>query len=497
MPTAANQSGSTPDPVSGRLPSAWPRWTGRSLFWKIYAWFLLAVLVLAGVTAVTVYFTDPDLLFAKRRYIPIELRDKQATRSAEIFEREGTGALRRYLDDLPRTLRANRQYADARPLEYAYLVNREGQEVSGATLPDNSDTLISRAWENGDEHIEMRFNRALVAHATAGPSGAPYVFLSTITHKSLFVPVDFLGWVRLGVLLAAAAGVCYWLACSVANPVRLLRSATRRLTAGDLGARADPILARRQDEFSELARDFDDMASRMEELVTAQRRLIADVSHELGSPLTRVNVALGLAFRKAAPESRPALERIERETQRLSGLIHQLLLLSELESRATMEPPEVIDLREVIDEVASDATFEAENAGRGVRVVAPSDGRATVRGRRRLVSSAVENVVRNALRYTARGTEVRIELLGGTNGTATVRIQDRGPGVPEDALEHLFEPFFRVSEARDRQSGGAGLGLAIADRAVQAHGGSMRATNAAEGGLCVEIDLPKAQSVVS
>lgn len=478
--------------INAPPPAPLPRTPGRSLFWRIYAWFLLAVLVLAGVAAVAVYFTDPDLLYARRRYIPIQLRDKQATRSAEIFEREGRTALRRYLDDLPRTVRANRQYANARPLEYAYLVARSGREISGAELPDNASSLIARAWDNGDEHIEMRLNRALVAHATIGPSGAPYVFLSTITHKSLFVPADLLGWLRLGVLLAAAAGVCYWLAWSVANPVRLLRSATRRLTAGDLGARVDPMLARRRDEFSDLARDFDAMAARMEDLVTAQRRLIADVSHELGSPLTRVNVALGLAFRKAAPESRPALERIERETQRLSGLIHQLLLLSELESRAALEPQETIDLREVIDEVASDATFEAENAGRGVRVVAPSAGRATVRGRRRLVSSAVENVVRNALRYTARDTEVRIELIGGANGTATVRVRDHGPGVPEEALEHLFEPFYRVSEARDRQSGGAGLGLAIADRAVQTHGGAMRATNLPEGGLCVELDLPTA-----
>lgn len=480
-------------PAPAAVRSRWM--TGRSLFWRIYAWFLLAVLVLAGVVAIAVYFTDPDLLFARRRYIPIQLRDQQATRSAELYEREGPGALRRYLNELPTSLRANREYADARPLEHAYLVDRTGREVSGDELPDHAGPLIARAWGNGDEHIEMRINRALVAHATFGPGGAPYVFLSTITRKSLFIPADLLGWARIAVLLAAAAGVCYWLARYVANPVRLLRAATRRLTAGDLAARTDPALARRGDEFSELAHDFDDMAARIEELVTAQRRLIADVSHELGSPLTRVNVALGLAFRKAGPETRPALERIGRETERLSGLIHQLLLLSELESRSAAEPPEFIDLREIIDEVASDATFEAENAGRGVRVVAPSDGRATARGIRRLVASAVENVVRNALRYTARDTEVRIELLGGANGTATVRVRDHGPGVPEEALPRLFEPFYRVSEARDRQSGGIGLGLAIADRALRAHGGSMRAANIPGGGLCVEMDLPKTKDL--
>ena len=339
----------------------------------------------------------------------------------------------------------------------------------------------------------MRLNRALVARSTVGPSGAPYVFLSTITRKSLLVPVDFLGWLRVGALLAAAAGVCYWLACYVANPVRLLRAATRRLTAGDLGARVDPALARRRDEFSELARDFDDMAARIEELVTAQRRLIADVSHELGSPLTRVNVALGLAYRKASEASRPELDRIGHETERLSGLIHQLLLLSQLESRAGLEPAEPINLRQLIDEVAGDAAFEAENAGRGVRVDAPSDGAANVCGIRRLLASAVENVVRNAIRYTAPGTAVRIELLGGTNGSATVQVRDHGPGVPEEALEHLFEPFYRVSPSRDRQTGGAGLGLAIAERAVRASGGSMQAANAPEGGLCVEMELPTAR----
>ena len=156
--------------------------------------------------------------------------------------------------------------------------------------------------------------------------------------------------------------VCYWLARYVVGPVRRLQAAARRLAGGDLGARvgsSSPSLLHRHDEFSELAVDFDDMAARIQSLLAAQRRLIADISHELGSPLTRVNVALGLAFRKVGAECHPELERIKLEAQRLNELIRQLLLLSELENQPPAEPMETINLPEMVSEIAADAEFEA------------------------------------------------------------------------------------------------------------------------------------------
>ena len=232
---------------------------------------------------------------------------------------------------------------------------------------------------------------------------------------------------------------------------------------------------------------------RIDDLLTAQRRLIADISHELGSPLTRVNVALGLAFRKAGVEVRPELERIQHEAQRVNELIRQLLLLSELENRAPADPPEVVDLTALAREVAADAEFEA--GSRRCRVTVGAVGTFFVRGVPHLLRSAVENIVRNAVRYTAENSEVAIELDRVPPGNPApgnrvlVRVRDQGPGVPPAALTQLFRPFYRVSEARDRQSGGTGLGLAITRQAVEAHGGSVRAANQPGGGLIVELEL--------
>jgi two-component system sensor histidine kinase CpxA len=299
-----------------------------------------------------------------------------------------------------------------------------------------------------------------------------------------------LGWLRFGTALVAAAALCYWLSRYVLAPVQQLRNAARLLAGGDLSVRVStPALAARRDEFSELARDFDDMASRIESLLAAQRRLIADVSHELGSPLTRVNVALGIARRKSGTEIQPELQRIEQETKKLNELIHQVLLLSRLESHAGMEAAEDIDLRALVEEVAADAAFEAAGNERRVRVLA--SGTCAVSGSRHVLRSAVDNVIRNAVHHTAPHTEVLVELQShSARHEAVIHVRDHGPGVPIAALGKLFEPFYRVSEARDRQSGGTGLGLAITEHAVKSLGGSVRARNVEGGGLAVEIRLP-------
>ena len=212
-----------------------------------------------------------------------------------------------------------------------------------------------------------------------------------------------------------------------------------------------------------MARDFDEMAARIEDLLTAQRRLIADISHELGSPLTRLNVALGLAFRKSGRDANPELERIDREARRLNELIRQLLLLSELETGRPEVRRNGSICRCSLGEVAADAEFEAGSRRCRVRVAITSgqpDGKGLIHGVRQLLHSAVENVVRNAVRYTAEDSEVIIQLgcvkrskPGGDDGYRTIiSVRDHGPGVPPDELAHLFRPFYRVSEARDRQS---------------------------------------------
>jgi two-component system sensor histidine kinase CpxA len=275
------------------------------------------------------------------------------------------------------------------------------------------------------------------------------------------------------------------------SPLARLRKAAQSLAAGDLTARTGAPLRGRSDELAELMRDFDRMAERIEGLVESQSRLLKDVSHELRSPLARLNVALGLARQKASPEVDGSLNRIETEADRLNQLIQRLLTISRLESGTDGVHKTKLSLRELVEHVARDAEYETP--GRGCEVSADPTDEFLVEGDPELLRSAIENVVRNATRYTAEGTVVEIRLERQTNESgveAVVRVLDSGPGVPNEALEKIFQPFYRLDDARNRQTGGAGLGLSIADRAVRLHGGQLRASNRPEGGLEVEIRIP-------
>ena len=297
-----------------------------------------------------------------------------------------------------------------------------------------------------------------------------------------------------GLIIAVISSglVCYFLAAYMTKPVARLRAATQRLAAGDLTARAGYPNSKGGDEIAGLMRDFDTMAARLETLVKAQSRLLNDISHELRSPLARLNVALGLARQRSGPESATMLERIELEAARLNELIGRLLTLARLEDGEQHAPTTPVLLDEVVLNVAEDAEFEAQARHCHVHSEIPA-GNWGVRGDASLLHSAIENVVRNAIRYTREGTTVAIHLeKTETAGQveAVVRVTDCGDGVPADALEKLFQPFYRLDDARGRQTGGVGLGLAITERAVRFHGGRVTAVNRAEGGLMVEIYLP-------
>jgi two-component system sensor histidine kinase CpxA len=285
--------------------------------------------------------------------------------------------------------------------------------------------------------------------------------------------------------------VCFLLARYLTSPIVRLRAATQRLAGGDLTARAGAVGSRRRDEIAELVRDFDGMASRIENLVNAQSRLLNDISHELRSPLARLNVALGLARQRTGPEAASTLDRIEMEAERLNELIGRLLALARLEGGDQSMQRAPVDLEQLVREICKDADFEAQ--GRNCRVASNIAADCVVMGNADLLHSAVENVVRNAMRYTREGTEVEIVLARweGANGPeARILVSDHGPGVPAESLDKLFRPFYRLDDARGRQTGGVGLGLAITERAVRLHGGSIKASNRPDGGLDVEIRVP-------
>jgi len=269
----------------------------------------------------------------------------------------------------------------------------------------------------------------------------------------------------------------------VTSPLFKLRAAAAGIAEGKLDTRVGPALGHRRDEIAELARDFDTMAERIESLLAGQKSLVADISHELRSPLARLNVALSLAQSGTAQEVPEHLARIQSEARRLDKLIAQLLLLSRIDSGVLANERSRVDLAQLVHEIASDADFEARGSGRSV--VAECDSECTIHGSEEILRSAVENVVRNAVRHTGQGTAVEV-VLRREGSRAILRVQDHGSGVAEPMLGQIFLPFRKAGGA----SNGAGLGLAITERAVRAHGGSIRAENAPDGGLVVEMAIP-------
>lgn len=289
-----------------------------------------------------------------------------------------------------------------------------------------------------------------------------------------------------------------FLAWYVARPIRYLRAAFASLSQGNLETRVGPLMGRRRDDVADLGRDFDRMAQQLQSLMAAQRFMLHEVSHELRSPLARLQAAIGLA-RQNPDELDGSFERVEREAERIDELVGQLLTLSRLETIVADPSGDRVECTDLMDLVASivvDAHFEAQADDRAV--VFESEGEAVAEVRAELIHRAVENVVRNAVRYTRPGStvEVRAEVSRGASNTApevegsafVVRVADRGPGVAESELPSIFEPFSRGAEGQG--GAGFGLGLAITRRAIEAHGGHVLAGNRTGGGLVIELVLP-------
>lgn len=270
-----------------------------------------------------------------------------------------------------------------------------------------------------------------------------------------------------------------------ARPIGTLRNAFDAAATGKLDTRIGTAMGGRRDELADLGRDFDRMAGQLQALMDGQKRLLHDVSHELRSPLARLQVAIGLV-RQRPERVGESLDRIEREGERMDALVGQLLTLSRLEAGVTGSQEDV-DMDDLLTVLAEDACFEAEAAGRQVAFTGRTA--AQVRGNGELLHRAIENVVRNAIRHTAEGTTVDVSTtLDPTTGNLHVAVADRGPGIPEDELAAIFQPFFRGSGGNGTD--GHGLGLAIARRVVESCGGTIAAANRPGGGLTVTLILP-------
>jgi signal transduction histidine kinase len=290
--------------------------------------------------------------------------------------------------------------------------------------------------------------------------------------------------------VVASLAVAALLAWYVSKPIRFLRDAFDAAARGDLDARVGTGLGGRRDELADLGRDFDRTAAQIKELMEGQRRLMHDVSHELRSPLARLQAAVGLA-RQHPDNIDGAMDRIDREAERIDKLVDEILTLSRVESGMNAQRNETVEIAALIRDVVEDAAFEAHARSKAVTLDADIAAveAATVKGNAELLHRALENIVRNAMRHAPEGGKVAV---GGTRDTVAktiaITVADNGPGVAHSELKSIFEPFFRGSGAQDAQ--GHGLGLAIARRVIEAHGGRIDAANRAEGGLVVTLRLP-------
>jgi len=428
----------------------------RSLFAKILVWFVVSIVTTLAATLLTTALTYD--VYSSRQ-APFSMLLSLEVREARLaWERGGPDRLRETLGLL-----------------------REVTHASQAMLTDSAGTDLL----TGESHAAMmRYAEGLIhspfsirSHIFARKSADGRYCLILIRENWYFW---FLQPAHL-LVIALAVLLCYGLAHYLTAPLRRLRSAVDRLGRGDLTARAEET---RHDELGDLAVAFNRMADHIQTLLAAERRLLFDISHELRSPLARLSVAVELARTDDARS--PSLDRIQKEADRLNALIRQMLEVTRTEGEPSRLKAERLRIDELISGLVDDCSIEAQARNCALELVA--SGPVTLDGDSELLRRAIENVMRNAIRYAPAESKVEVTLENG-GGWAKIRVRDYGPGVPEEALPRLFDPFYRVEQDRDRKSGGVGLGLSIARRAVELHKGKLKASNVSPG-LLVEIDLP-------
>lgn len=456
----------------------------RSLFLKIFLWFW-ATVVLTGIALILSFVLQPGGVPSRWHAALGETASVYGRTTVAEMERGGPEAAAAYLEELQKNAHTT-----------ACLFSQDRTPIAGDGCTSFSG-LVSAAAESGAPEFGMRHGIVRVGLRLRGSSGIPYLFATELpAGPGAAFGNNFLGLVlHWGVAFLVSGLICYLLTRYLTKPILRLRDASRQLAAGNLSMRVAAGAENRHDELGDLVRDFNSMGDRIEALVTIQRQLISDVSHELRSPLARLAVALDLA--REHKGSDPAFDQMQKDFERLNEMVGRLLTVARLDAADTQTEMRSLDFGALVAEVASDAEFESRELNCNVRLSVENS--IHVRGNSDLLRSAIENIVRNAIRYTAPGTTVDVTLqqinsAGLARGVLTVR--DHGPGVRESELGNIFRPFYRISNARDRQSGGVGLGLAISYRVARLHGGRISAMNATDGGLQVELEIPAAEAKV-
>lgn len=426
----------------------------RSVYTKILLWcFGVLLLSLAAFIAITIIAAGkPAGKEVFGGMSALELAD-----ATDAYQSGGTKKLAAYLHRLDTLLRGRHYFTDA-----------AGKDV--VTGEDRAALLHKVRSRWGTPH---HVGEELITARTS-PDGR-YRFIIVAPQ-----PLDFTSALPYyALVLTAVALLCWLLAANIASPLESLARTVDRFGRGELSLRVN---SKRRDEIGDLARSFDQMAERLQTLLTAERRLLQDISHELRSPLARLSFAAELT--KTAEDRPAAAARLRKDIDRLTSMVGSLLQVTRLEGDPSLRNPEEVALEPLLQELIEDCRMEAK----GCLLLFEAESHPSVQGDRELIRRAIENVLRNAIRYAPEGSAIETKLTV-AGGAASIAVRDHGPGVPDELLSKIFTPFFRVDDSRDNATGGAGLGLAIAQRAVNVHHGRLHAQNM-KPGLLVTIELP-------
>lgn len=469
---------------------------GSGLFFKFFFWFWLTVVLTGICVAVYGYFyhfrPESRRLFSLGR----EMLEENGQMAVDAYETAGIeqalsvklpGAFWLYNDSLqlifspPQTISQKRRRR-SHPRYESLLKSFEEKE------PEVRE--VARRLFAGEkiESTEIA-GEIMVGSLLTSESGKKYVIISHFPQKMPRPEHFIIGRIidTMPFYLLITAVFCYALSRYMVSPIGELRQASRDFAGGKLDARVTGSAIRRLDEIGDLALDFNDMADKIEQMIRTQRRLFGDISHELRSPLARLQVAAELLQKKLPEADQPMLARIEKEVARINSLIEEVLQFSRLETGNINEERRQIDLNAMLTRICNDANFEGKARNCQVSLKMAAD--CTINGRQQLIERAIENVLRNAIKYSPENSQVEVTLAS-NDKTLVISVADRGPGVSEADLGKLFEPFYRCAEDRNRSTGGTGLGLAIALHAVKLHNGSIRLKNRDGGGFVAEITLP-------
>jgi two-component system sensor histidine kinase CpxA len=441
----------------------------RSLYWKIFFFFWLTL-----IAAIFSVATLSEIIVEKRDQDQYQRVVKLGIKAADIYETKGPSELTVWL-----------RYIDQEFAVKGFMLDSQRRPISLANLPKN---WLEFTLPLTQRRLSERNLRGFQPYRISSSSNRIYTFVAHRDDRGSYPAwLKHLPILQIITALIIVALLTAFVTWRITNPLRKLKQATDSFARGNLDIRLPNRVECRNDEIGEVGLAFNHMAERISLLVSNQQRLFRDISHELRTPLARQQIALELLARKLPDTEHQSLHRIEREIERMNALIDQVLTLLRLEQNGQSPSIEAYDLSDLLYKLTQDAQFETQSKDQ-IHLQQPEKNPLT--GQPELVSRAVENILRNAIRYTLDDGRVFLQV-DMHKDTVVIRIEDEGEGVPEDSLKHLFEPFYRVEASRNQQSGGYGVGMAIAEQAIRAQGGRIEASNRSSGGLRVDITLPK------